>query len=250
MAENNSKLTLNLDFRIISLILAAVVIGMLAVWRPWAGATSNDRTVKVTGEAVVKTTPDEFVFYPMYELKNTDSQAGIAALSKKSDELVAKLKELGVEDKDIKTNSSNYDNKYYYPEKSDDGTTTFTLQLTVTVSDQEMAQKIQNYLITTDPSGTISPQPSFSTEKRKELESQARDEATKDARAKAEQSARNLGANLGKVQSVEDGAGFGGITPYDSVTLSDERSKTESSLSVQPGENEISYSVTVSYYLK
>ncbi len=54
-------------------------------------------------------------------------------------------------------------------------------------------------MVTTAPTGQVSPRPNFSDAKRKELESKARDEATKDARAKADQSARNLGFKVGKI---------------------------------------------------
>jgi uncharacterized protein YggE len=121
------------------------------------------------------------------------------------------------------------------------------LQLTVTVNSRETAQKVQDYLINTGPTGSISPYPTFSDTKRKELESQARDEATKDARAKADQLAKNLGFSVGKVKSIEDQSGFGDIIPLDATIQPDSASR--SSLAVQPGENEITYTVRVIYYL-
>ena len=106
-------------------------------------------------------------------------------------------------------------------------------------------------MITTSPVGTISPQADFSNSKRKELESQARDEATKDARAKAEQSAKNLGFKVDKVKSVEDGVGFRGIYPVvDGASGADLTIEPQSKLAVQPGENKINYTVTVTYFLK
>ncbi len=246
MAETKSKMTLSLDFRLVSLVLLIILAAMLAMWRPWANSVDSDRTIKVTGEATLKATPDEFIFYPSYEFKNDNREAAISELSKKSDEVVSKLKELGVEEKSIKTNSSNYD-KYYFDRPEDD-TPTYTLQITVTVPNLELAQTVQDYLVTTSPGGTISPQAQFSDTKQEELESQARDEATKAAKAKAEQSAKNVGANVGAVKSIEDGAGFGGVMPYDLMTA--ERSSSDGGLAVQPGENEISYSVTVTFFLK
>jgi uncharacterized protein YggE len=129
---------------------------------------------------------------------------------------------------------------------------TYNLQLTVTLTNKDLVQKVQDYLVATLPTGGVSPQAGFSDSKRKQLESNARDEATKDARSKADQSAKNLGFRVGKVKSVDDGSGFGGM-PYAT-------SKAESavaldiaaspSLSVQPGENELSYSVTVVYTIR
>lgn len=252
--ENNStktQLRLTLDYRIISLILLVIIAAMFALWRPWQDTISaNSRTIKVTGDADLTATPDEYVFYPSYEFKNIDKQTALNDLSKKSDEIVTKLKNLGVTDKDIKTDSSGYDFPLYGEDQS---TPTYTLRLTITTNERKLAQNVQDYLLTTAPTGSVSPQANFSDKKRKELENKARDEATKAARAKAEQSAENLGFSLGKVKAVEDGTGFGDIVyPYAArdlaVSSSDGEETTQ--LAIQPGENELSYSVTVVYFVK
>jgi uncharacterized protein YggE len=125
------------------------------------------------------------------------------------------------------------------------------LRPTAIVANRELAQKVQDYLVSTSPTGQISPQTGFSTTKQKQLESKARDDATKDARAKADQSAKNLGFKVAKVKSIQDGTNFGGITPMmlkDSAAGSSEA--ITSSLAVQPGQNDLTYSVTVIYYIK
>src|SRR6185295_2149453 len=111
------------------IILIAVIVAMLAIWKPWAGATSSTQTIEVTGTAKITDTPDEFVFYPSYEFKGVDKDAALAELTKKSDAIVAKLKELGVASSKIETNSSGYNYPIYYGTDSKDAT--YTLQLTV-----------------------------------------------------------------------------------------------------------------------
>lgn len=242
---SKNKITLSFNPKVIIVLLLAVIIAMLALWQPWT-STNNDQIVTVNGETTISAVPDEFVFYPTYEFKNADKAEALAALTAKSDDVVGKLKELGVADSKIKTNSSGYDYPMYPETTSRD--TTYSLQLTVEVSDKDLAQKVQDYLLSTTPTGAVSPQASFSDDRRRELESEARDEATKDARAKAEQMAANLGFKLGKVKSVTDGSGFG-IIPYgpEMVVSSD---SGKSSLSVQPGENEFTFTVNVTYYLR
>lgn len=246
-APPKNRLNLNLNLKVVVIILLAVIVAMLAIWRPWSEASASDRTVEVTGQATVKAQPDEYVFYPTYQFKNASKDAALAELSKKSDALIAELKKLGVTDKDIKSNSSDYASGVYFPEK-DDSSTTYTLMLTITVATRELAQQVQDYLVTTTPSGAVSPQATFSEAKRKELENKARDEATKDARTKADQSAKNLGFKISRVKSVTDGAGFGEIMPLRGAAASDTAVSTQ--LSVQPGENELSYSVSVVYFIK
>jgi len=246
--KTNSQ-SLRIDYRIISLILLAVIAAMLFIWKPWQDTVSADsRTIKVTGEAELTAAPDEFVFYPAYEFKNNNKDAALAELSTMSETLVAKLKELGVADKNIKTDSSGYDFPMY---AEGAGTPTYTLRLTVTVSERELAQKVQDYLLTTTPTGSVSPQANFSDKKRKELENKARDEATKEARAKAEQSAENLGFSLGVVKTIEDGTGFGDL-PFRAYGAAEDLAvdSQKSQLAIQPGENDLQYSVTVTYFVK
>jgi uncharacterized protein len=251
-AEHNTTTPVRISFdaRWMVLLLLAVIAGMLLIWKPWAGGNAASRTIEVSGEATLTAKPDEFVFYPSYQFKNADKSAALSEVTKKSDEIVAKLKELGVADKHIKTNASGYD----YPVSMEAHTrdVTYTLQLTVTVAEEKLAQKVQDYLLTTSPVGTVSPVAGFSKNKRKQLEATARDNATKDARTKADQMAKNLGFGIGKVKSVNSGNGFG-VQPYAASTQAvapDARAMEDSSLSLQPGENELSYSVTVVYFIR
>lgn len=237
--------SLKIDFRIVSAVLAVIIVGMLAWWRPWNDPRSLDRTIDVTGEAQLSAVPDEFAFTPSYEFKNADKEVALQELTKKSEEIVAKLNELGVPNEKIKTNSSAYDYPVYYENNT---VPTFSLSFTITLSDKTLAQKVQDYLVTTTPLGNIAPQATFSNDKQKELENKAREEATKDARAKAEQSAKNLGFSLGQVKSVNDANGFGGGIAY--PTVADRETASDLKLSIQPGENELTYSVTVVYYLR
>jgi uncharacterized protein len=237
-----------LDLRWVAGALLIIIVVLLALWRPWQGTASEDQTIQVTGETTVTAVPDEFVFYPTYQFKASDNAAALTALAKKSDEVTAKLKELGVPENKIKTNSSGYGTSLM-PTGGGSDKTTYTLQLTVTVDNQELAQKVQDYLLTTEPTGSVSPQPTFSDTKQRELEAEARDKATVDARAKAEQSAKNLGFRLGKVKSVNDGDSYW-TTPLGGRAASSDLATSSNNLGLYPGENELPYSVTVIYYIR
>jgi uncharacterized protein YggE len=238
-----------LDYRVVIGILLMVIATMLLIWKPWEQQIdAKTRTISVTGQAKVTAAPDEYVFTPAYDFKNASRETALSELSKKSDEIVKKLKGLGVADSKIKTNSDGYNYPVY--DKDTTSVPTYSLRLTVTVDDKDLAQKVQDYLLATSPTGSVSPQLAFSEPKRKELESRARDDATKDARAKADQSAKNLGFTLGEVKSVSDGTNFGGY-PMISGGVSVEGSDSSSSkLSLQPGENDLTYQVSVVYFVK
>jgi uncharacterized protein YggE len=246
------KMSLSFDLRIVVVVLLLVIITMGALWKPWNGKTSDDRTVSVTGEATITAEPDEYLFYPNYRFKGTDKDAALADLTKKSDTIVGELKKLGVADSKIKTNSSGYGDYYSYSREPGTNESTYTLTLTVTVDNRTLAQKVQDYLLTTSPLGSVSPQPTFSDAKRKQLQTKARDAATKDARAKADQSAKNLGSKLGKVKQVSDGTGFDdiyyGTDSGGALSISESSDKRQ--LAIQPGENDLNYTVKVVYYLR
>lgn len=234
---------------IIGLLTIAIVI-MLGLWHPWSSISGEGRAISVNGEATLKAAPDQYIFYPSYEFKNEDKAKALAEQTDKNNQIIAKLKELGVKDSDIKNNASGYSNGYSVEPASPEQTS-YSLSLTIIISDKDLAQKVQDYLITTNPQGQVTPQVGFSESKRKELENKARDAATKDARAKAEQIAKNTGAKLGKVKSIQDGGGLGGVVPilYNEKAVSDSAAGRES-IQIQPGENELNYTVSVSYYLK
>jgi len=236
-----------LDLRWVVGVLLVIIVVMLALWRPWQGTTSEDQTIQVTGETTVTAVPDEFVFYPTYQFESSDKAAALDELSKKSEEVTAKLKELGVPENKIKTNSSGYDTVLLETDGAQKAT--YSLQLTATVDSEELAQKVQDYLVTTGPTGSVSPQPTFSEEKQRELEAEARDKATADARAKAEQSAQNLGFKLGKVKTVSDGDTYWAV-PFESRAMTTDLATSSGNLGLYPGENELPYSVTVTYYIR
>lgn len=250
---SSSKLNLSVDLRLLCFVLLAIIIAMFLIWRPWQSTpTASSRTIEVNGQATVKSEPDEYVFYPTYTFTNASRQESVDAASAKSSEVIQKLKEIGLTDKQIKSNTNGYDNRYPGMPAPTQNEATYSLTITATATSREQAQKVQDYLSTTAPTGSVSPQASFSSAKRKQLENTARDQATRDARTKADQSAKNLGFTVHTVKSVNDGAGFNGGIPF-IRTEQDAAASTRAaapSLNVQPGENNLDYSVTVVYYIK
>jgi uncharacterized protein YggE len=249
MAETKGSVTIQFDYRWLVAALLVVIAVMVVLWRPWEPRYDRDaRTVEATGEATVKAVPDEYAFYPVYNFKNADKATALADSSAKSTDFVKKLKDLGVADAKIKTSVNGYQDMYMTGSSS--GDYVYSLSLTVMLTDKDLAQKVQDYLVSTGPEGGVSPQPTFSDAKRKELENSARDLASKDARKKAEQLAGNLGGKLGTVKTITDGSGFGGVMPMYATDASSKLESSPASLTLQPGENELTYTVSVTYYLR
>jgi uncharacterized protein YggE len=245
------QITLPNLWQLVTLVLVVIIAIMVFVWRPWQpNIKASARTVSVTGDATVSATPDQYQFTPSYDFTNADKQAALNSLTTKSNDIVSHLKSLGVADKDIKTDSGGYGSDGYFPSSAANGKTTYTLSLTVTVDDAKLAQKVQDYLLTTSPTGEVTPYASFSTAKEKQLQAQARSKAEQDAKAKADQSAKNLGFKVDRVKSVTDGS-LGGVNPYGPVFAgaNSANDAQASHLNLQPGQNDLSYSVQVVYYI-
>lgn len=243
----NQTLTIRLDYRIVSAVLLAIVIVMLAVWRPWTTLQKDDRTVQVTGEATVRATPEQFVFQPSYQFTQADKAVALAEATNKANTVVSALKNLGVEDKAIKSTVDGY--KDYM--QSERESYAYNAMIVVTLTkNSDLVTKVQEYLVSTEPQGSVTPYPTFSESQRQKLENEARSLAMKHARQKADQSASDLGFRVGSVKSVDDGAGFGGIMPLDSRSTTNSSQIAPSSPTLQPGENELQYTVTVIYFIQ
>lgn len=226
-------------------LLFASNVTTLALWQPWSDSSTTTRTVKVTGTGTIKAEPDQFTFSPYYE---RPTAAEIAALST---DLIKKLQELGVAEKDIKSSASKQDYTYFGQPSPDN---TLTLQLEVQVGNKDLSQKVQDYLVTTSPKGSISPYATFTPSKQKDLNEQAKNAALEDAKKQAEKTIQTVGGKLGKVQSIEDGsvafpmAYSSGRASLD-IATSAEPAK-EASLPVAVGQNEVTISVQVTYQLR
>ena len=242
------KLTIKLSWSLVCILLVITNLVTVFYWKPWSTTSSLTRKISVTGEATIKAVPDEYVLSPYFEFANADRAKATEELSKQSAGITAKLKELGVRDDQIKSNTNGYDRYYSNAVPVDNSANTLQLQYTITVLDKDIAQKVQDYLLTLKPKGQISPQAQFSDTKRKDLENQARDKAVIDANSKADKTAKLLNAKVGKAITVSEGNAGGPIT-YGISDMS-VKSSAASGPVVQPGQNDFSYSVSVEYELK
>lgn len=253
-------------FKLLTIILSIIVIGLILVtallWKPWQpNVKASDRVITVTGEATLTATPDEYTFDPSYDFTNADQQTALSQLTAMSNQLVSKLESLGVPSKDIQTSSNGYNSGTYLPVpvSQDNGQYTYELDPTITIDDDtSLAQKVQNYLVTTNPTGDVSPSVDFSTAMKDSLAVKARSQAEQNARSNAEQSAKNLGFKIAAVKSVVDnglssdyvppcGGESGGVCAGTSLALN---SGSSQNLDLQPGQNQLYYSVQVQYYIK
>jgi uncharacterized protein YggE len=231
----------------VQIVLLLAITGILIRSQPWnnSSATSDARKITVSGSATIEATPDEFTFYPSFQKNGVDKDALKTELSATANDAVTKLKELGVEEKNIKLDASSYDQWYWMADEEG----TLIISLTIKATGEELVQSIQNYLLTTSAEGQLTPQATFSRETQKKLDKQAVEEATNDAKEKAQTQAQQFGAEIGDV--IEVGQSRDTLfMDYGYREGALDSSSSSASLPLLPGQNEYSQTVTVTYELK
>ena len=249
--QSGKKLTVSLSFSFICVLLLIVIAVMLFLWKPWSSISSTTRKITVTGDATIKAEPDEYQLSPYFEFDNTDRTKNTNDASTMSQQVSTKLKELGVKDTDVKSSTNSYDRFIGYAPTNQSNTSSLQLAYTITLASKATAQKVQDYFLTLNPKGQISPQATFSEAKRKDLEAQARSKAIEDAKAKGQKTAAEVGAKLGKVITVTDEGSSSGGCGLEGLCAGAMLKATDAAVSipVQSGQNDFTASVQVEYVL-
>lgn len=159
------------------------------------------------------------------------------------------LKNLGLDEKKIKTTSYNINPNYDYS----DGKETFrdyqvTQNLRIEITPIEKANDALDLASSNGANMVGNLQFSVNDEKREELENVARENAIKKAKEKASKIARSAGIRLGKILNVSDGGNSYYPQPYyDSLSTLRAPGGGAEKTELQPGESTIRISVTLSY---
>ena len=226
-----------LDVRFI-LALVLIVLLLLLAWRP-LGAGSETRKITVAGHAQIKAQPDYYDFTVLYQRSDKNREAALEDLNDHAESVINALYGLGLERKDIKLQTTAFDQSYADPTEDN----AVTARLLVRASNPQLAERVQDYLQTTEPAAGVMPIPGFSDEKRKNLQNEARDKAVADAKSQAERTARQLGTKLGKVIELTD------TVAGDVVFLPYEKPDQEN-FPAAVGEQEIGFSVQAVFEIK
>lgn len=236
--QQPKRLVLTLSWKVFSIVLLVLLAGLIVYTKPWVTNSTNPRTITINGEATIKRAPDSFVFNETYEEITQD------AITVKTNEVVSKVKELGLGDGGIQTQVTNYDK--YDTSGTPTGETAFSVYMTFSVEDKELAQKIQDYLITTGGTGQITPTSGFTKATQKALRDEATNLAVQDARKRADSTAENLGTKVVKVIKVTEPDQTEGIYPL--YTSTDYNKET--GLPINAGESEFNYTVEVEFEIR
>lgn len=202
----------------------------------------------VTGEGKISVAPDIAIVNLGIEENGASLKQIQDSVNKKSKNLVDGLKKLGVGESDIKTTSYNIYPNYDYnlqPAKITGYRVSTNYQVKVKDFD-----KVNDILVKATESGAnVVGNISFDineTTKNKKLQ-EAREEGVAKAKEKAEGLAKAAGISLGKIINVSESQG--GNFPQPMALL--EKTGTEiANPDIQPGETELSVTVSLSYEIR
>ncbi len=238
------------------LIISVVVIGAAAMYFfghtpgfPVSSVVTQKASLfTVSGDGKVTVVPDIAIVTLGVNatgptVKNTQTQANQIINS-----ITAKIKSLGVADKDIVTNNYSLYPQYNYQTPTNRITGySVSVNLTVTVRQLDRVNDVIDSATSLGANTVGGIQFTVNDDRKKQLTQQARDLAVADAKAKAQSLAQAAGLNLGRLVNVEE-TSTPEIRPLPMMGLGAAvNASAGGGTQVQPGSTDITSSLTLSY---
>lgn len=206
-----------------------------------AGAAAGDRTISVSGAASVGVKPDVARATFGVETFLPTLQAALAENNRLMSSVIAKLKELGIADKDIQTVNFNVSVERSFDRGVPGPITGYRVSNSVRATIRQL-DKVGNVIDQAIAAGANSVGGiSFGVSEAGPLQSQARAKAVADAQAKAQELAKAAGIQLGPVISIVE-TGVSAPQPADRAFAA-----PQATVPVEGGELSVSVSVQVVY---
>jgi uncharacterized protein YggE len=205
-------------------------------------------TISIEGRGEVRAAPDMATVNSGVTTQGATAREALDANTAAMAELIATLKEAGIETRDIQTSGFSVNPNYVYSDERDENGYSLPPRIngyqvsnsvTVVIRDLEDLGNILDQSVTVG-ANTVNGV-SFSVADPSDLLDEARKAAFADARHKAELYAGVAGANLGDLESISERADFGGPQPYPMYA----RAEVAASAPVPVEAGELTFAVTV-----
>ncbi len=232
-----------------TLIAALLVMATLLSACGAAPSAQAVRTLSVNGTGTISLTPDIAYIYLGVHSEDPSASESVASNNAQTQKVIDALKNLGIDEKDIRTtNFSIWPSTQYSPDGTQTGTT-YMVDNTVYVTIRDLA-KLGDLLDSVIKAGANTVNSiQFDVADKTEALKQARDEAVKNAEAQAGELAQAAGVTLGDVQTIgfydsvpspvyEGGKGGGGAMAADIA------------VPIQPGQMTLTVTVSMTYAIK
>lgn len=233
---------------------------LVTTWDAAFGRSVNDSwsTITVEGTGMTSMVPDTAqIGFTVTESAGAVVTAQDAA-TKKVDAALAALKQLGIEEKDVKTVGYTVNPKYEYPQPCYSGVCPAVVSSPRIVG-YEVSQSVSVKVRDTAKAGDVLQAlgslevqnisgPNFVIDDEDAVKNTARKEAIEEARAKAKELAKQLGVRLGKVVSFsENGGAYPMYDAYGKGGGEADMRAMSAAPTLPTGENETSVTVMITY---
>lgn len=235
-------------------IVRAIVPWVLLAGPAFA-AELSERTIKVTGTAVVKTPPDIVV----WNLKTVDQDKNLLLAKERSDKKLAAIlglrQALGVKDEDLQTGNIVIEKVYERDRSGNQGEFKwFSVTREVSVRERDL-RRFDEFLTRFVTSSEVELSFAFEASRFVELRKQARLQALAVAKEKAAAMTEALGARAGRVLNIEEvegpGSGWYGQNIMNRVRFEEELPGSDAvSGTFAPGAIEIRVSVRTTFAIE
>jgi uncharacterized protein YggE len=234
---------------ILALLLAAgALIAMLFRPRTIAAApeASFVRQITVIGQGETTAVPDTAVVQMGVQTEADTAREALTENNVSAEALIAKLRELGIDERDIQTSSINIWPRY---DSRGNNITGYQVTNSVTIKIRNIEQTGELLDQVVDVGANNISGIAFTIDDPAALQRDARNEALSDARARAEALAQASGTTLGQVLSINENVGAAPPVPYYAATIEAEAAG-DSRVPVQPGEQNITAQLQVTFELR
>lgn len=207
------------------------------------------KTMTFRGEGTVNATPDIAIVSMGLSVEKTTVSSAQQESSKTMNSFIAKIKEIGIESKDIKTQNYSIYPQYDYSSSGKATLRGYQITQNVEVKIRNL-DKISSIL---DLAGEFNLNQvgnlSFDVDKKDQFKEQAKEEAIKKAKANAESTAKSLGISLGRIVSYDEYSSSPSVNIYNGYALKNEMAydSVSASANVESGNAEIKMNVGITY---
>ncbi len=219
----------------------------------------NSSVITVTGEGEAFAIPDLATFSFSVSADRPTVEQAQGDVTKKMDEILAMLSNLGIEDRDIKTTDYSVWPKYVYnqincatsfcPGRQTQDGYTVNHSVVVKVRDTEKAGEALS-LVGSNGATNLSGI-SFTVDNPDAVMAEARKLAIEEAEGKAEILADDLGVKLVRIVSFSDGFDGGGIMPYrQELAMGNATDMAAKAPTLPLGENRVQANITITYEIR
>jgi uncharacterized protein YggE len=258
MYTEEIKKVLNLGRLVLIILFVFLLAQSLNAFKEWRTVDVAFNSISITGVGEAVSVPDiaTFSFGVSADSKSvSDAQASV---TKNTDAILAGLKDLGVEEKDIKTTDYSVYPKYIYSQgvctnmmcppsrQIPDG---YTVSQSVSVKIRKTADAGKALAVAGDNGASNISGLNFTTDDPDKSQNEARAEAIKDAKMKAQTLAKSLGVRIVRVVGYTDN--YSSPMPmYASYAGGSMMKDSERAPTIPVGESKTTANVTVTYEIR